>query len=93
MGPVVSEAAADVYAERTASAAAVDAEGCARKASMATVEKEPAAVGSSIQHIHLLNNASCQDFLSFVFSMGAVILIVVVLVLLGWDTLRHTINH
>src|SRR6516165_11883501 len=42
--------------------------------------------------MRLLSNPSWQDFLGFILSLGAVTLIVILLVLLGWDTLRHSIT-
>jgi tetratricopeptide (TPR) repeat protein len=51
-----------------------------------------AILRSRAQRIRLLTNPTWQDFLSFVLSLGAVILISVILVLLGWDTLRQTIT-
>lgn len=44
------------------------------------------------RRMRLLANPTWQDFLSFLLSCGAVTLIILLLILLGWDTLRRTIT-
>jgi hypothetical protein len=44
------------------------------------------------RRMRLLANPTWQDFLSFLLSSGAVTLIILLLILLGWDTLRRTIT-
>jgi hypothetical protein len=42
--------------------------------------------------LRLLTDPTWQDLLSFILSLGAVVSILALVVLLGWDTLRRTIN-
>lgn len=42
--------------------------------------------------MRLLSNPSWQDLIGFVLSLGALTLMVILLLLLGWDTLRHSIT-
>ena len=44
------------------------------------------------RRMRLLANPTWQDLLSFLLSFGAVTLIIVLLILLGWDTLRQAIT-
>ena len=44
------------------------------------------------RRMRLLANPTWQDFLSFLLSCGALTLIIILLVLLGWDTLRRTVT-
>lgn len=46
----------------------------------------------SSQSMRLLSNPSYQDLLGFIVSLGAALLVLTLLVLLGWDTFRQTIT-
>ena len=54
-------------------------------------ETNPTSVNTGHQ-FRVLVNPTWQDLLSFLFSLGALISILAILVLLGWDTLRETIT-
>jgi hypothetical protein len=83
----VSGATAHIVGKpRTVGAAITDKTSVVEETGLSATTSPPA------QHMRLLSNPSWQDFVSFILGLGAIILVVILLVLLGWDTLRRSIT-